>query len=59
MKFKLNIKNYFIVYISVLIVFRYFSKYNKFNFIKATIKYGLKDPELKEDLQTLIDSLKS
>lgn len=32
---------------------------NKFNFIKATIKYGLKDPEVKEDLKALIDSLKS
>lgn len=30
---------------------------NKFNFIKATIKYGLKDPEVREDLQSLIDSL--
>lgn len=32
---------------------------NKFNFIKATIKYGLKDPEIQDDLQALIDSLKS
>lgn len=30
---------------------------NKFNFIKATIKYGLKDPEVKKDLQALIKSL--
>lgn len=32
---------------------------NKFNFIKATIKYGLKDPEIQDDLRALIDSLKS
>ncbi len=30
---------------------------NKFNFIKATIKYGLKDPEIRDDLQALIDKL--
>lgn len=30
---------------------------NKFNFIKATIKYGLKDPEVKDDLRALINSL--
>ncbi len=30
---------------------------NKFNFIKATIKYGLKDPEVQDDLRALIKSL--
>lgn len=32
---------------------------NKFNFIKATLKVGLKDSEISSDLQALIDSLAS
>lgn len=32
---------------------------NKFNFIKATLKLGLKDPEIKDDLKKLINSLSS
>ncbi|MFA5753845.1 MAG: UTP--glucose-1-phosphate uridylyltransferase [Patescibacteria group bacterium] len=30
---------------------------NKFNFIKATLKFGLKDPEIGENLQKLINDL--
>jgi UTP--glucose-1-phosphate uridylyltransferase len=30
---------------------------NKFNFIKATLKFGLKDPEIKDDLKKLINEL--
>jgi len=30
---------------------------NKFNFIKATLKFGLKDPEIGENLQKLINEL--
>jgi len=30
---------------------------NKFNFIKATLKFGLKDPEIKDDLKKLIKEL--
>lgn len=30
---------------------------NKFNFIKATLKFGLKDPEIKDDLKKLIHEL--
>ena len=30
---------------------------NKFNFIKATLKFGLKDPEIGRDLQKLINEL--
>jgi len=30
---------------------------NKFNFIKATLKFGLKDVEIKKDLQKLINEL--
>lgn len=32
---------------------------NKFNFIKATLKFGLKDPEIKDDLKKLINELVS
>jgi len=32
---------------------------NKFNFIKATLKFGLKDPEIKDDLKKLINELGS
>jgi len=31
---------------------------NKFSFIKATLKFGLKDTEIKDDLQKLINDLK-
>ncbi len=31
---------------------------NKFSFIKATLKFGLKDEEIREDLQKLINDLK-